>query len=144
MDEVIFEEFKGTGNMEIYLDRHLSEKRVFPAMDINRSGTRREELLLSEDVLNRVWILRKILAPMTPLDGMDFLLDNEGNKVQQGIPQRNGQMNDHGVRRALRQRSPSKTPRKRSQEREAPFPLPDRRTRSVHGKQQKERREQRI
>ena len=62
MDEVIFEEFKGTGNMEIYLDRHLSEKRVFPAMDINRSGTRREELLLSEDVLNRVWILRKILA----------------------------------------------------------------------------------
>ena len=75
MDEVIFEEFKGTGNMEIYLDRHLSEKRVFPAMDINRSGTRREELLLSEDVLNRVWILRKILAPMTPLDGMEFLLD---------------------------------------------------------------------
>lgn len=75
MDEVIFEEFKGTGNMEIYLDRHLSEKRVFPAMDINRSGTRREELLLSEDVLNRVWILRKILAPMTPLDSMEFLLD---------------------------------------------------------------------
>ncbi len=75
MDEVIFEEFKGTGNMEIYLDRHLSEKRVFPAMDINRSGTRREELLLSEDVLNRVWILRKILSPMTPLDGMEFLLD---------------------------------------------------------------------
>ena len=67
--------FFGTGNMEIYLDRHLSEKRVFPAMDINRSGTRREELLLSEDVLNRVWILRKILAPMTPLDGMEFLLD---------------------------------------------------------------------
>jgi len=75
MDEVIFEEFKGTGNMEIYLDRHLSEKRVFPAMDINRSGTRREELLLSDDVLNRVWILRKILAPMTPIDSMEFLLD---------------------------------------------------------------------
>ncbi len=75
MDEVIFEEFKGTGNMEIYLDRHLSEKRVFPAIDINRTGTRKEELLLSEEVLNRVWILRKILAPMTPIDSMEFLLD---------------------------------------------------------------------
>jgi transcription termination factor Rho len=75
MDEVIFEEFKGTGNMEVYLDRHLAEKRVFPAMDINRSGTRKEELLLSEEVLNRVWILRKILAPMSPIDSMEFLLD---------------------------------------------------------------------
>jgi transcription termination factor Rho len=75
MDEVIFEEFKGTGNMEIYLDRHLSDKRVFPAIDINRTGTRKEELLLSEDVLNRVWILRKILAPMSPIDSMEFLLD---------------------------------------------------------------------
>ncbi len=75
MDEVIFEEFKGTGNMEIYLDRHLSEKRVFPAIDINRTGTRKEELLLPEEVLNRVWILRKILAPMSPIDSMEFLLD---------------------------------------------------------------------
>jgi transcription termination factor Rho len=75
MDEVIFEEFKGTGNMEIYLDRHLSEKRVFPAIDINRSGTRKEELLLETDVLNRVWILRKLLAPMSPIDSMEFLLD---------------------------------------------------------------------
>ncbi|MDL2268183.1 transcription termination factor Rho [Desulfovibrio sp. OttesenSCG-928-G15] len=75
MDEVIFEEFKGTGNMEIYLDRHLSEKRVFPAIDINRTGTRKEELLLSDDILNRVWILRKILAPMSPIDSMEFLLD---------------------------------------------------------------------
>jgi transcription termination factor Rho len=75
MDEVIFEEFKGTGNMEIYLDRHLAEKRVFPAIDINRTGTRKEELLLSDDVLNRVWILRKILAPMSSLDSMEFLLD---------------------------------------------------------------------
>jgi Transcription termination factor len=74
MDEVIFEEFKGTGNMEIYLDRHLSEKRVFPAIDINRSGTRKEELLLEEEVLNRVWILRKLLAPMNPIDSMEFLL----------------------------------------------------------------------
>ncbi|MCL2123119.1 MAG: transcription termination factor Rho [Desulfovibrionaceae bacterium] len=75
MDEVIFEEFKGTGNMEIYLDRHLAEKRVFPAIDINRTGTRKEDLLLSEDVLNRVWILRKILAPMASIDSMEFLLD---------------------------------------------------------------------
>jgi len=74
MDEVIFEEFKGTGNMEIYLDRHLAEKRVFPAIDINRSGTRKEELLLDPDVLNRVWILRKLLAPMNPIDSMEFLL----------------------------------------------------------------------
>jgi transcription termination factor Rho len=84
MDEVIFEEFKGTGNMEIYLDRHLSEKRVFPAIDINRTGTRKEELLLSDDVLNRVWILRKILAPMSPIDGMEFLLDKmRGTKSNQ-------------------------------------------------------------
>ncbi len=75
MDEVIFEEFKGTGNMEIYLDRHLSEKRVFPAIDINRTGTRKEDLLLDEEVLNRVWILRKILAPMSSIDSMEFLLD---------------------------------------------------------------------
>ena len=75
MDEVIFEEFKGTGNMEIYLDRHLAEKRVLPAIDINRTGTRKEDLLLPEDVLNRVWILRKILAPMSPIDSMEFLLD---------------------------------------------------------------------
>ncbi|MBG3877972.1 transcription termination factor Rho [Desulfovibrio oxamicus] len=75
MDEVIFEEFKGTGNMEIYLERHLAEKRVFPAIDINRTGTRKEDLLLSDEVLNRVWILRKILAPMSPIDSMEFLLD---------------------------------------------------------------------
>ncbi|HCO12064.1 MAG TPA: transcription termination factor Rho [Desulfonauticus sp.] len=75
MDEVIFEEFKGTGNMDLYLDRHLADKRVFPAIDINRSGTRKEELLLPPDVLNRVWILRKVLAPMNPLESMEFLLD---------------------------------------------------------------------
>jgi transcription termination factor Rho len=82
MDEVIFEEFKGTGNMEIYLDRHLADKRVFPAIDINRSGTRKEELLLPEDVLNRVWILRKVLAPMNSIDSMEFLLDKiKGTKT---------------------------------------------------------------
>lgn len=75
MDEVIFEEFKGTGNLDIYLDRHLAEKRVFPAIDINRTGTRKEDLLLSDEVLNRVWILRKILAPMNSVDSMEFLLD---------------------------------------------------------------------
>ncbi|MFW6323712.1 MAG: transcription termination factor Rho [Desulfovibrionales bacterium] len=84
MDEVIFEEFKGTGNMEIYLDRHLADKRVFPAIDINRSGTRKEELLLPEDVLNRVFILRKLLAPMSSIDSMDFLLDKmKGTKSNQ-------------------------------------------------------------
>lgn len=75
MDEVIFEEFKGTGNMDLYLDRKLAEKRVFPAIDINRSGTRKEELLLSPEVLNKVWILRKLLAPMNSIDSMEFLLD---------------------------------------------------------------------
>ena len=75
MDEVIFEEFKGTGNMEIHLDRKLSDRRVFPSIDINRSGTRKEELLVEEADLNRIWILRKLLAPLTPVDSMEFLLD---------------------------------------------------------------------
>lgn len=75
MDDVIFEEFKGTGNMEIHLDRKLSDKRVFPAVDINRSGTRKEDLLLSEVELNRIWILRKLLSPMSPVESMEFLLD---------------------------------------------------------------------
>ncbi len=75
MDEVIFEEFKGTGNMEIVLDRKLTEKRIFPSIDINRSGTRKEDLLLPPDVLNRVWILRKLLSPLNPIDSMEFLVD---------------------------------------------------------------------
>ena len=75
MDEVIFEEFKGTGNMEIHLDRKLVEKRIFPSIDINRSGTRKEELLLPVDDLNRVWILRKLLSPLNPIDSMEFLLE---------------------------------------------------------------------
>jgi transcription termination factor Rho len=75
MDEVIFEEFKGTGNMEINLDRKLSDRRVFPSIDINLSGTRKEELLVPEKDLNRIWILRKLLAPLTPVDSMEFLLD---------------------------------------------------------------------
>jgi transcription termination factor Rho len=75
MDEVIFEEFKGTGNMEITLDRKLMEKRIFPCMDINKSGTRKEELLIDRADLNRIWILRKVLQPMNTIDSMEFLLD---------------------------------------------------------------------
>jgi transcription termination factor Rho len=75
MDEVIFEEFKGTGNSEITLDRKLMEKRIFPCIDINKSGTRREELLMEKESLNRVWILRKVLQPMNAVDSMEFLLD---------------------------------------------------------------------
>jgi len=73
MDEVIFEEFKGTGNMELYLDRKLSDRRVFPSIDINRSGTRKEELLLDPDDINRIWILRKLLQPLSTIDAMEFL-----------------------------------------------------------------------
>jgi transcription termination factor Rho len=75
MDEVIFEEFKGTGNMELVLDRRLGDRRVFPAMDINKSGTRKEELLLDQEDLNRIWIMRKLLSDMNPTESMEFLLD---------------------------------------------------------------------
>ena len=75
MDEVIFEEFKGTGNMEIVLDRKLADRRVFPAIDIKRSGTRKEDLLLDKSILNRVWILRKLLSNLNSIDSMEFLLD---------------------------------------------------------------------
>lgn len=79
MDEVIFEEFKGTGNAEIHLDRKLMEKRIFPCMDINKSGTRKEDLLIERADLNRLWILRKVLAPMNVIDAMEFLIDKVGN-----------------------------------------------------------------
>jgi transcription termination factor Rho len=75
MDEVIFEEFKGTGNLEILLDRRLVDKRVFPAIDVNRSGTRKEELLLSDHELNRVWVLRKVLNPLSSVDSMELLIE---------------------------------------------------------------------
>ncbi|MFP4030517.1 MAG: transcription termination factor Rho [Desulfococcaceae bacterium] len=75
MDEVIFEEFKGTGNMELQLDRRLADKRLFPAIDIKKSGTRKEELLLDGDTLNRVWILRKLLSSLNPVDSLEFLLE---------------------------------------------------------------------
>ena len=79
MDEVIFEEFKGTGNLEVNLDRKLSEKRVFPAIDINKSGTRKEELLVDKDHLKKIWILRKVLSGMDTTDAMEFLIDKIKN-----------------------------------------------------------------
>lgn len=75
MDDVIYEEFKGTGNMEIHLDRRIAEKRIFPAININRSGTRREELMMKQDILQKVWILREILQPMDELTASEFLID---------------------------------------------------------------------
>jgi transcription termination factor Rho len=78
MDEVIFEEFKGTGNLEIHLDRKLADRRVFPAIDIQKSGTRKEELLLPKEDLNRVWVLRKVLTPLSPVEGMELLLSKMG------------------------------------------------------------------
>ena len=76
--DVIFEEFKGTGNLEIILERKLVDKRVFPAIDINRSGTRKEELLLPRDELNRIWVLRKVLNPLSPVEAMELLIDKLG------------------------------------------------------------------
>ena len=75
MDDVIFEEFKGTGNMEIHLDRRMYEKRIFPAINVNRSGTRREELLIKQDVLGKIWVLRKLLYGMDEIEAMEFILD---------------------------------------------------------------------
>ncbi len=82
MDEVIFEEFKGTGNMEIQLDRRLADRRIYPAFDIKKSGTRKEELLLEPETLNRIWILRKLLSTLNPVDSLEFLLDKmQGTKT---------------------------------------------------------------
>jgi len=78
MDDIIFEEFKGTGNMEIHLDRKLVDKRVFPAIDILKSGTRKEELLLPREDLNRIWVLRKVLNPLSAVEAMELLLDKLG------------------------------------------------------------------
>jgi transcription termination factor Rho len=78
MDDVIFEEFKGTGNMEVHLDRRLADKRIFPAIDISQSGTRKEELLVDRDRLNKMWILRKVLSPLGTMEAMEFLQDKIG------------------------------------------------------------------
>ena len=75
MDEVIFEEFKGTGNSEVILDRKLSDKRVFPSIDVTKSGTRKEELLVDKDTLSKMWVLRRILMQMGAVDAMEFLVD---------------------------------------------------------------------
>jgi len=75
MDDVIYEEFKGTGNMEIHLDRRMAEKRTYPAINVNRSGTRREELLIKPDVLQKIWVLRKVLYPMDEMEATEFLID---------------------------------------------------------------------
>ncbi len=80
MDEVIFEEFKGTGNSEIYLDRKLTEKRIFPSIDINKSGTRKEELLINNGDLSRIWLLRKVLQPMNTVEAMEFLLEKVSDR----------------------------------------------------------------
>ena len=84
MDEVIFEEFKGTGNMEIHLDRKLTDRRVFPSIDITKSGTRKEELLLPKEELNRVWVLRKVLTPLSPTEAMELLLSKMGKTKTNG------------------------------------------------------------
>ena len=75
MDDVIYEEFKGTGNMEIHLDRRMAEKRIYPSINVNRSGTRREELLIESEILQKIWVLRKLLYPMDELEATEFLLD---------------------------------------------------------------------
>jgi transcription termination factor Rho len=84
MDDVIFEEFKGTGNMEIHLDRKLTDKRVFPSIDIIKSGTRKEELLIPREDLNRIWVLRKVLNPLSPVEAMELLLDRMGKTKSNG------------------------------------------------------------
>ena len=87
MDEVIFEEFKGTGNLEIHLDRKLTDRRVFPSIDIQKSGTRKEELLIPKEDLNRVWVLRKVLTPLSPVEAMELLLSRMSKtKTQPGFP----------------------------------------------------------
>ena len=88
MDDVIFEEFKGTGNMEVHLDRRLADKRIFPAIDISQSGTRKEELLVDRDRLNKMWVLRKVLSPLGTMEAMEFLMDKiAGTKDNQDFLQ---------------------------------------------------------
>jgi transcription termination factor Rho len=81
MDEVIFEEFKGTGNMELQLDRKISNRRIYPAIDITASGTRREDLLVGKDVLQRIWLIRKFIADMNPVEAMEFLKSHMENTI---------------------------------------------------------------
>ena len=100
MDDVIFEEFKGTGNMEVHLDRKLSDKRVFPAIDINRSGTRKEELLLERQELNRIWVLRKVFSPLSTVESMELLVEKlDKTAHERRVPQRD--VVDVGVERRV-------------------------------------------
>jgi len=89
MDEVIFEEFKGTGNMEINLDRRLSDRRLFPAINIKKSGTRKEELLLSEEELQKIWVLRKVINPMDDIEIIELLIDRMMKTKEQRKPSSN-------------------------------------------------------
>ena len=118
MDDVIFEEFKGTGNIEIVLDRKMADKRIFPAVDINRSGTRKEELLLAREELNRVWILRKVLNPLSPVEAMELMLERlaktksnrdflESNELRRRAPWRQLACRR---RRTRRRRTPQELP----------------------------------
>ena len=84
MDEVIFEEFKGTGNSELILDRKVADKRIFPSLDVGKSGTRKEELLVEQGTLSKMWVLRRILNPMGTMDAIDFLLDKLLNTKSNG------------------------------------------------------------
>ena len=94
MDDVIFEEFKGTGNSEIHLDRRLSDKRLFPAIDLQRSGTRKEELLINKEDLNRIWVMRRVLNPLSPVEQMEVVLERLGkNEIECGIPSFNAELN---------------------------------------------------
>ena len=104
MDEVIFEEFKGTGNLEIHLDRKLADRRVFPAIDIQKSGTRKEELLIPKEDLNRVWVLRKVLTPLSPVEGHGAAALEDGqDQEQRGVPRVDGQrqVTTHSARAPL-------------------------------------------
>ena len=98
MDEVIFEEFKGTGNSEIHLDRKLTDRRVFPSIDINKSGTRKEELLLPKDELNRVWVLRKVLTPLSPTEAHGTAAVEDGqDQDEHRVPRRHGGWQELGA-----------------------------------------------
>jgi hypothetical protein len=131
MDDVIYEEFKGTGNSEIHLDRRIAEKRVFPAININRSGTRREELITDPDELQKIWILRKLLHPMDELAAIEFLLDKMKDTktndeffeaMKRSRAQQRARLEGQGRARADRVRARVRDRRARRDERRARWP----------------------
>ena len=129
MDDVIYEEFKGTGNMEIHLDRRMAEKRIYPSINVNRSGTRREELLLKPDILQKVWVLRKLLYPMDELEAMEFLLD----KIKADEEQRASSSIRCGAAESPLRPRPSSSRARRSERDAAGSRASRRRTRCVAG-----------